>query len=794
MLTHYIKISYRNLMKHKLQTAACIIGLALGLTCFSMSALWMRNIASFDNFHKNAERTYMVSRGIDIHDNVQYWQDPIYRDYLAKYPEVENVCGVVCNGLSETHKKCFVRYKDTQKYGIRQNIIDSAFCSVFDLEAVEGRIKPLKNNEAIITDALARTLFGNETAVGKVIEFTPYGYKKTEYKITAVVKEWKQNSLLTFDILTPGVSQHEVVFVFVKTHKNMDYKKFEDKIYEDKVKFGDDRDNNILPSTITLCPINRVLIETTITGFDIKYGYIRYFVALGIIIILCAVCSYLVFLVTNLHIRSREMALRRVLGSSVKGIIGMVAVETLSIFAVAAALGVLLTIACLPYFREYSNIQIPLTDILFETACYIAAISAIATITAATTTLIVLRTSQHTIMQGHRSRQGSSVVDKVGSGIQLTVTLATVVCSLVMLWQVRYMSHSTDFGIDRHNLLYASTNNKPEIMQYVKQSPLIEQYLEGNKFIVPVFGDMWLTIVKEALLPDTKTDADKQISISLHILSKKEGELYHITPVEGRFSENPQEIVINESLKKNLGLGDKTLGSKIHLPINNNKECYTIVGVIKDIYRQSPITHNMSVIYIHGYEAFSMSMSFCNGVLMRIKEGHFDEVKHDIEKIVGIDNDGNTQAADAGPQLIDVEEEFCNNIKSEMLMSQLLSIATAACIIINIIGLLSIISLSLEQRTKEIALRKIHGATRRNILSLFLSSHIKILTISSIVAFPVSYMIMRRWIESYPLHITISWWLFPLVFVGMLFLIIASVFWQIWKAARQNPAEVLKSE
>lgn len=144
--------------------------------------------------------------------------------------------------------------------------------------------------------------------------------------------------------------------------------------------------------------------------------------------------------------------------------------------------------------------------------------------------------------------------------------------------------------------------------------------------------------------------------------------------------------------------------------------------------------------------------------------------------------------------LSNMEEVYDTYMKSERTLCQLLSIVSFICIAIAVFGIFSLVTLSCEQRRKEIAIRKVNGANVRVILNLFFKEYLILLAVASILAFPLGYLLMRRWLEEYVKQTPIEGWLYAVIFIGMGLVIFLSIIWRVWKAARQNPAEVIKSE
>ena len=235
---------------------------------------------------------------------------------------------------------------------------------------------------------------------------------------------------------------------------------------------------------------------------------------------------------------------------------------------------------------------------------------------------------------------------------------------------------------------------------------------------------------------------------------------------------------MNESAVKAFGW-NQPIGKKIRMGID---EVCTVKGVIKDICYNAPI-HPVTP------AVFSLGSNKDRGnFIFKFKEGTWSTVSKKLKE------EAHKVNPNADLFLINMEERYNDFMKSENTMIKLLSVVSFICIIIAVFGIFSLVTLSCEQRRKEIAIRKVNGASVKVILNLFFKEYLILLIISSFTAFPLGYLIMKHWLEGYVKQTPISFWMYGGIFAGMLLIIFLSIIWRVWKAARQNPAEVIKSE
>ena len=254
-------------------------------------------------------------------------------------------------------------------------------------------------------------------------------------------------------------------------------------------------------------------------------------------------------------------------------------------------------------------------------------------------------------------------------------------------------------------------------------------------------------------------------------------DFFHIEVLEGSMLDDKDEkgaVVINEAAVKAFGW-NAPIGKEI------NGE-YRVKGVIKDIYYNAPI-HPVSP------AMFSLQKNNDRGhLIFKVKEGTWNKVSQNLQEEVHKVN------PDAILDLINMEEAYNDYMKSEDTLSKLLSVVSLICIVIAVFGIFSLVTLSCEQRQKEIAIRKVNGASVKVILNLFFKEYLLLLVIASFIAFPLGYAIMKHWLEGYVKQTSINIWIYAGIFVAMLLIIFISIIWRVWRAARQNPAEVIKSE
>ncbi|MDR0815327.1 MAG: FtsX-like permease family protein, partial [Bacteroidales bacterium] len=243
---------------------------------------------------------------------------------------------------------------------------------------------------------------------------------------------------------------------------------------------------------------------------------------------------------------------------------------------------------------------------------------------------------------------------------------------------------------------------------------------------------------------------------------------------------------LNEAAVKVFGWSREEAVGK-HVSTGSKEEPWemTVLGVFKDIAVNSPVIPVKPTIFAGKFKNMSGSD---DNILLRYHSGTWDVCKKHIETLV------KKEYPNAYLQLPNAEEEYDSYIKSETMLSKLLSIISLVCILISVFGLFSLVTLACEQRQKEMAIRKINGATVKEILKLFFGEYLLLLLIGAVIAFPVSYFVMKKWIEQYILQTTISAWIYFAIFIALGGIIVLCIGWRVYKASVENPVESLKRE
>ena len=781
MITHYLKVAFRNLLKYKTQTVISILGLAVGFTCFALSAIWIHYEMTYDTFHEKAEQIYIISKKDDMTINgngISNYTPYVLAQYLKEnLSEVKAACSV--QGGYRAHDYFF----NEQAYKMYELSIDSMAFSVFDIRILEGskEFLDLRSNKVAITRRAALSMFGDESPIGKEI-YNEYN-RKSPLTICAVVSEWPEHSNFNYDIIDRCSFRESWNFsawqTLVRLHDNASAEKFTQKIEELVVDVPDDSNWQLKDWIAT--PLTRLHYEHPIIKTDMKFQHVVLFAIASALVILCCLLNYLSLFITQVRNRSKEFALRMVNGASSFRLFKMLMVEYALLLFVAWFFSMICIELLLPFFKEVSEVKLTQMEVYQQATLCSMTMIVLSALFAAIPILYYRRKSVQSILSTQKGGREKNLFRRSMLLSQLVISIGIIFCASVITKQLHFLNHS-DVGMERKNraaMNVRNNNDNQAILELIKQLPEVKEALIVSNPLIPNSG-MMSRIYKDW---EDKKEGAEDVSIEIVMESAPYMNFYGLQLVEGEMlspSSPESDIVLNESAVK--ALGWHTAVGKY---LGKGKGKHRVIGVVKNWHINSPTLP----IRPTGFQLNSQFLfrgSF--NLLIKYKEGTW---KNCCEKIQAIIKE---KYPNTTVELNNTEEEYNKFLTSENALLRMLTILSLVCILISVFGIYSQIVLTCEQRRKEIAIRKVNGATVKDILAMFGQEYAVLLAIASVIAFSIGYAIMKHWLESYTLQTPVSWWIFACIFVGIAIVIALSIGYRVWKAANENPADVVKSE
>jgi hypothetical protein len=767
MFKHYLKIAFRNLRKYKNQTLVSVVGLAVGFACFAVATLWIRYEMTFDDFHKNADRMYCVKiRGFggEMSKITPY---PLAGYLKDVFPEIARTTSTSRPSSIPVEIEGVMHNADFLK-------IDSSFFDMFDVKVVEGSMDFLipKSKNIAITREKAGQLFGNESPIGKTVTLIFSGSE--EYTVCAIVTGLPKQSNYPFDILAPatmGMQQWNPfsVHTLVELVPGIDTETFGKKLYEHTI-----REHKIV-AKMTLVPLTALRYTDPNIPPDVKFQYIIIFSVVGLLLVLCTLFNYLTLFISRFRIRQREFALRIAFGSSNRALLALLSTEFVISLIIALLLGLVLIHAIIPPFRELSGVMLGLSSIYVESLAYIAGIILVSLLTF---TLILVVFRRRTLNTGMR-RNNRKPFRKTSVAFQLMISIGFSFCAVVILKQV-YHLHNVDLGFTLENrgsiVMHGDKIDIAALENKIRQIPEIMETVAGVEPLMPLLGTTIFNISEW----DDQPEKSKELNIGYTEVSERFQQYYEIKLTEGELLSDGDEskyVLINESAVKALGW-HTAVGKSIKFPFGFGRE-RTVKGVIKDIYNRGPIVSATPVCYFKT-EAPKQS------ILFKYNEGSWEKCRRKIEEITGKEYNY------VLTMINNAEEEYDKLLKSENTLLRILSVVSLVCVIVCVFGFVSMVSLTCEERRKEIAIRKINGATIKDILDIFFREHLTLLAVGALIAFPAGYIIMKRWLEEYVMKTEINAWIYLSILLALIMAIVMCVGGKVYTTSRENPINAIK--
>ena len=805
MIRHYLELAWQQLTKYRLQSVVSIVSLAIGFACFALASMWIKYETTYDAFHKDAENTYVVTQRNDY----MLINSPSYIDIraLQELSELENLTYISYNYINSINGQQF-RICNTMWL-----MNDTNFVNLFGLDILEGSPSFVHNvHEVAISDRLAKRLWKDESPIGKQLS-TKNEYKRDGLKyertmtVVAIFRSWGEHSNFDFDLLSrrpEDIPEDFLSRYHIMTHVSpkVDIQKLNGKM--DSIRFYKRYDDmsieqylsNVNPEErLKLVPLTELYYSNEVYNYHSKFkiNHIYLFsIACGLLIS-CALLNYLTMFINRLFIRKREMALRTVFGATSKDLMLQFFIEYGLLLLIALLLGLFITFGLMEDFLTLADLRVGRTHHVYykyteilpemktffcqEILWYILLVFAISLLVSVPFIWYFRRQSLQSSITGVGGLAKYNLFRYISTGLQMGISIFCIFCTVVLLKQLDTLRYG-DIGFERENRMYQRIPYKYKdmhegIFSFIKSCPEVDTIIKPDNPIYPAYSSKQGLILKESN-PDI---SENFRTYYLHI-TKETADFYGLKLLEGRFPFDGEEnaIVVNEAFVHKTGW-EETLGRQ--LSENYLKEAATIVGVVKDFHNESPLIKSKPYI-LH----YSASPTPDGEILLRYKPGMKQAL---LEKVEAYYNEHEIPFEISNWE--DMTEKYNKMLVSEDNLRLLLFIITGICILIALFGVWSMIMLTCEQRRKEIAVRKVFGATTKDILDMFIVEYMALQAVAALVAFPIGYACMKPWLEQYVVQTEIPWWIYVGIFLLVALLVALCVGWRVWKTATAHPAD-----
>ncbi|MDF7815989.1 ABC transporter permease [Runella sp. MFBS21] len=810
MLRNYLKIAWRNLLKNKLYSIINIFGLAIGLTCFLLISLYVVDELSYDRYLKDAARIYRIHSDIKFGGTemkMALSSDPFGPTLKKDYPEVEQYVR-----LFAQNSRRFIRKGN--EFLVENNCVnaDSTFFEVFPLHVLEGDGKTALNapNTVAISKSVAKKYFGDGPAVGKILSTGVNNPQ--EYKVTAVYEDIPQNSHLRTNIIfsfknvdyTFGNFLSHNFYTYVKLKEGVDYKQFEKKfdgfinkyILPQAKAFIDIKSmdefkkagNYIQYSLMPLLDIHlksNKLYEFGVNG-NIEYVYIFSIVALFLLLIACI--NFMNLSTARSANRAKEVGIRKVLGTERNSLIGQFMAESILTSYLAFGIALVFTTALLPYFNQIAGKEFTPTTIyqpvylpfLLALPLGVGALAGYypSFFLSSFKPIEVLKSKLNANFK--RSNFRNALVT-----FQFVTSLVLVISTFIIYRQLNYIQHK-NLGFSKDQVLVVTgTSSLGENNRVFKEEVKKMAGVKAGAFAgyLPVANSSRSdnTYSKTAVI-----DVKNGFNMQNWVIDEEYIPTLGMKIIKGRnfskaFGADSSSIIINEETAKMLGYEDP-VGKNLYAGTGNASETstLTIIGVVKNFHYSSMRENVGPLCFRYGRSGWDMAF--------KINTSESQQLVKQIE--------GKWKQLSTGMPFNYhfLDDSFNEMYQAEQRVGTIALIFAILTIFIACLGLFGLITYIAEQRTKEIGVRKVLGASLWSIVGLLSKDFLKLVGIAFLIAAPLAYFAMNTWLEDFAFRVEIPWWIFVAAGVATMLLAFLTVSFQSIKAALMNPVKSLKSE
>jgi len=790
MLKNLIKTAVRHILKHFGYSVLNILGLTLGISSALFLIIYVADEVSYDRYHENAERIYRVSSKITEPDDQFTWnvaQIPFGPQVVKDYPEVQSFVRFI------NVPRALYKYEDKEFNEENFFYVDSTLFDIFTYDIVrgEGQTALVEPGKIIITDKTASRYFGKENPIGKTLTAG-----NNTFEVTGVMKEVPSNSHFRFDGVASrnnlpkqlGSWGNFGVFTYLLFPENTDIKAFETKMqamYDAYMKTIFAAMN--IKIEYILEPVTRIHLYSTNAGEPEPTGSITYvyiFTIVAIFLVLIAAMNYMNLATARSAKRAREVGLRKVVGSRRLPLIMQFLSESMVLTFISIILSIIILVILLPKFNLLAGKSFDL-HIIYSPVALLSLLGIIIIVGifgGSYPAFFLSRFSPVTVLKGEITQGAAgSLFRKILVVIQFTVSVIMIICTMVVFRQLDYLK-TMDQGFDQTNVIGLQLNNRSMVRKY----PVLKQILLKNQNIK--FVTSTNTAVGEGsgkVIFNVETDQGMaQKGINFAVADHDFIETLGIKMATGRdFQEDmPSDtltgVIVNETFVNRMGWKEP-LGKKVELGDANTIRG-RVIGVMKD-YHQTGMYNSI--------ESLLLIWRPLNNVVYIKLSGNETQAS-----ISFIEAKWNEVFPDQPFSYTFLEERFSRQFQADEKRGLIFTLFTILAILIACLGLFGLASYMVEQRTKEIGIRKVFGANENVILKLISKDFLILVSIGILIAIPVAYIFMNKWLENYVYKSDIS--IVLLVSAALITIVITfiTISYKAYQASIMNPASSLKTE
>lgn len=787
MLKNLLKTAIRNLYKNFGYSSLNILGLTLGITSALFLIIYVADEVSYDRYNKNVDRIYRVSSKINEPDDQFTWivaQIPFGPQVVQDFPEVQSFTRFI------SFQRTLFKYEEKEFFEENFYYADSTVFDIFSYKFIKGDPKAalLAPNKIVLTEKVANKYFGKADPIGKALIA---GDKS--YEVTGIIEDIPTNSHFRFDALASrknlpkelGNWGNFGIFTYLLLPENLDVKSFQTKLKEMYPKYMEPIFGKMnIKIEYLLEPISRIHLYSTNAGEPEPTGSISYvyiFSIVALFLILIAAMNYMNLATARSTKRAREVGLRKVVGSRRSSLIIQFLSESTTFTIISLILSIILLALLLPKFNELAGKSFDLSIVYSPTILLslIGVIVVVGIFGGSYPAFYLSRFSPVTVFKGEIT-QGSagSRFRKVLVVTQFAISVAMIVCTLVVFKQINFLKNA-DQGFDQKDVIGLQLNRG-----MIQKFPVLKQALKENPNILSI-GTTNTAVGEGSGKVIFKMETDQGMierGVNFAIVDPDFVETLGIKMLKGRdFQEDmPSDtligVIINETLAKRMNWADP-IGKKVEL---GEFIKGSVIGVMKDYHQTGMYNQIESLLLIYRTRN--------NVVYAKLSD-------KDIQATIRfIETKWKEVYPDKPFEYTFLSERFNQQFKADEKRGLIFTLFTILAILIACLGLFGLASYMVEQRTKEIGIRKVVGADELIIVRLISREFLTLIIIAIVIAFPIAYYMMSSWLQNYVYRTPLGVMVFILSAIITITLTFLTISYKAYKAAILNPASSLRTE
>lgn len=793
MFNNYLRIAVRHLLRQPGYAALNIFGLTLGIVSSLLILLYLFQELSFDSYHKDADLVYRISSRISEPDDSFNWattQFPVGRTVKETFGEVDQYVRFMPSGRTRVER-------DNISYTVEDMyLVDSTVFDVFTYEFIQGDPATALNepNTICLSQSEAQRIFKGENPIGELL-----ATDNNSFKVTGVFKDQPENSHIIANALAsastvPGMYNNQnwggfSIYTYLKLNPQANPQVVEDKlnkeIMDKYVRVIFDQFN--ISIIYDLMPIRDIHLYSDFEGEPVSLGSIEYiyiFAVVALFLIIIACINYMNLATARSMKRALEVGIRKTMGAQRGTLIGQFIAESVVIACTSLILSLLLLIVVVPAINAGLGTTLDLSQLLSVEIISVIVLILIVTgvLSGSYPAFYLSAFTPSKALRGGASakRSGNQWLRRGLVGLQFAISIFMLISTFIIYDQMQFV-RSKDLGFDKDQVATFQLRGEAFQRWEVLKNRLLQNPNISN---VATSGTIPGSGYSKNLLPvETKEGVMDDFGVNLFQVDFDYFPSLGVEVVEGRnFStefatDTSQAVIVNEAMVRRLGW-DNPIGKRFQIS-QDSTVFHRVVGVTKDF-------HHLSLYNPIEPLLFLPNLSNRN-VLIRL-DGNYEETMNTVEQVWG----------ELFPNLPFesqfLDQNFVEFYEEDQVRGSLFLGFSVMMIVIASLGLLGLASFTAEQRSKEISIRKVLGASIKGLISLLVKEFVWLVLIGAIPAFVCAYLFANNWLSGFEYHVNISFVLFALVTFIILIVTVTTTGFHALKAAQANPSDNLKNE